>query len=192
MADPTFTLLEYLRKVGIDLDGDFLQEGSRLLALLAEELEAEQVIGAGRYERSDKRTTYRLTNPSWRHCLASFDRRGVDCDCGDSPSLATHPSTGRWRSQDGLDLVLGAWLLVVASGSIHLRKDRARVNRNLIYSLTSKPTWIDPGSLILSRQSARRCATAFSYNVLALAHRPQVIGSNPKLAAYLLLGRTSS
>jgi putative transposase len=59
MADPTITLLEYLRKVGIDLDGDFLQEGTRLLAQLAVELEAEQVIGAGPYERSDGRKTYR-------------------------------------------------------------------------------------------------------------------------------------
>jgi putative transposase len=59
MADPTITLLEYLRKVGVDLDGDFLQEGTRLLAQLAVELEAEQVIGAGPYERSDGRKTYR-------------------------------------------------------------------------------------------------------------------------------------
>jgi putative transposase len=59
MADPTITLLEYLRKVGIDLDGDFLHEGTRLLAQLAVELEAEQVIGAGPYERSDGRKTYR-------------------------------------------------------------------------------------------------------------------------------------
>ena len=59
MADPTITLLEYLRKVGVDLDGDFLQEGMRLLAQLAVELEAEQVIGAGPYERSDGRKTYR-------------------------------------------------------------------------------------------------------------------------------------
>ena len=59
MADPTITLLDYLRKMGIDLDGDFLKEGTRLLAQLAVELEAEQVIGAGRYERSDGRKTYR-------------------------------------------------------------------------------------------------------------------------------------
>ncbi|MEW6568917.1 MAG: IS256 family transposase [Chloroflexota bacterium] len=59
MADPTITLLEYLRKVGIDLDGDFLKEGTRLLAQLAVELEAEQAIGAGRYERSENRRTYR-------------------------------------------------------------------------------------------------------------------------------------
>lgn len=59
MADPTITLLEYLRRVGIDLDGDFLKEGTRLLTQLAVELEAEQVVGAGRYERSENRKTHR-------------------------------------------------------------------------------------------------------------------------------------
>lgn len=59
MADPTITLLDYMRKMGIDLDGDFLKEGTRLLTQLAVELEAEQVIGAGRYERSENRTTHR-------------------------------------------------------------------------------------------------------------------------------------
>lgn len=59
MADPTMTLLEYLRKMGVDLDGDFLSQGTQLLAQLAVELEAEQQIGAGRYERSPARTTYR-------------------------------------------------------------------------------------------------------------------------------------
>jgi len=59
MADPTMTLLEYLRKVGVDLEGDFLSQGTQLLAQLAIEFEAEQEIGAGRYERSPERTTYR-------------------------------------------------------------------------------------------------------------------------------------
>ena len=59
MADPTMTLLEYLRKVGVDLEGDFLSQGTQLLAQLAIEFEAEQQIGAGRYERSPERTTYR-------------------------------------------------------------------------------------------------------------------------------------
>ena len=57
MADPTIpighrdgvTLLEYLRKVGVDLEGDFLSQGTQLLAQLAIEFEAEQQIGAGRY-----------------------------------------------------------------------------------------------------------------------------------------------
>ena len=59
MTNPTMTLLEYLRKVGLDLDGDFLSQGAQLLAQLAIELEAEEVIGASRYERSNGRKTYR-------------------------------------------------------------------------------------------------------------------------------------
>ncbi len=59
MTDPTMTLLEYLSKIGINLDGDFLQEGARLVAQLAIELEAEEKIGAGRYERSPHRKNHR-------------------------------------------------------------------------------------------------------------------------------------
>jgi len=59
MTDSTMTLLEYLRKVGVDPQGDFLQEGARLLAQLAIELEAEEIVGAGRYERSPNRKTQR-------------------------------------------------------------------------------------------------------------------------------------
>jgi hypothetical protein len=51
------TLMEHLGKIGVDLDGDFLSQGTQLLAQLAIELEAEQQIGAGRYERSPGRTT---------------------------------------------------------------------------------------------------------------------------------------
>lgn len=53
------TLLEYLRKVGVDPEGDFLQEGAQLVAQLAIELEAEEIIGAGRYERSHNRKNHR-------------------------------------------------------------------------------------------------------------------------------------
>jgi len=59
MTDSTMTLLEYLSKIGIYLDGDFLQEGARLVAQLAIELEAEEKIGAGRYERSPHRKNHR-------------------------------------------------------------------------------------------------------------------------------------
>ena len=59
MTDPTMTLLEYLSKIGINLDGNFLQEGARLVAQLAIELEAEEKIGAGRFERSPHRKNHR-------------------------------------------------------------------------------------------------------------------------------------
>ncbi len=59
MTKTTMTLLEYLRKVGVDLDSDFLHEGAQLVAQLAIELEAEEIIGAERYERSHNRRNYR-------------------------------------------------------------------------------------------------------------------------------------
>jgi transposase-like protein len=51
MTDPTIALLEYLRKIGADLDGNFLRESVQLLI----ELEAEDQIGAAKYERSPSR-----------------------------------------------------------------------------------------------------------------------------------------
>ena len=59
MTNSNMTLLEYLRKVGVDPEGDFLQEGAQLVAQLAIELEAEEIIGAGRYERSPNRKNHR-------------------------------------------------------------------------------------------------------------------------------------
>jgi len=59
MTKSNMTLLEYLRKVGVDPEGDFLQAGAQLVAQLAIELEAEEIIGAGRYERSPNRKNHR-------------------------------------------------------------------------------------------------------------------------------------
>jgi len=53
------TLTEYLDKIGVDLNGDFLREGSRLMAQMAMDWEVKQQIGAGRYERSPLRTNQR-------------------------------------------------------------------------------------------------------------------------------------
>lgn len=58
MAYPPMTLPDYLRKVGVDLDGGFLSQGTRLLAQPAIEFEAEQHIDAGWSERSPDRRTY--------------------------------------------------------------------------------------------------------------------------------------
>ena len=55
MTDPTIALREYLRKIGADLDGDFLRGGVQLLTQMLIELEAEQQIGAAKYERSPNR-----------------------------------------------------------------------------------------------------------------------------------------
>jgi transposase-like protein len=59
MANLSMTLKEYRGKIAVELDGDFLSQGTQLLAQLAIELEAEPQIGAGRYERNPQRKTYR-------------------------------------------------------------------------------------------------------------------------------------
>ena len=59
MTDKSMTLTEYLDKIGVDLDGDFLREGARLMAQMAMDWEVGQQVGAGRYERSPQRTNQR-------------------------------------------------------------------------------------------------------------------------------------
>ena len=53
------SLLELLRKAGVDGDVDFLRESVEVLAQAVVELEATQKIGAEKYERTPERTTYR-------------------------------------------------------------------------------------------------------------------------------------
>ena len=59
MTEQSMTLTQYLDKIGVDLNGDFLREGARLMAQMAMEWEVKQQIGAGRYERSPQRTNQR-------------------------------------------------------------------------------------------------------------------------------------
>lgn len=59
MTNPTITLLEYLRKMGIDKDKDFLRESVRVISQMVMELEAQEEAGALRHERTPKRKTYR-------------------------------------------------------------------------------------------------------------------------------------
>jgi putative transposase len=59
MTEPIVALQEYLRNVGMELDGDFLREGIAVLTRLLMELEVSQQIGAERYQRSEKRQAYR-------------------------------------------------------------------------------------------------------------------------------------
>jgi transposase-like protein len=53
------TLGDYLRKISVDLDGDFMREGVRLLAQLIMEGEVAEQIGATKYQRTPERTTQR-------------------------------------------------------------------------------------------------------------------------------------
>jgi putative transposase len=59
MTESSMTLGEYLGKIGVDLDGDFLREGVRLLAQLIMEGEVTEQIGAGKYQRTPERKTQR-------------------------------------------------------------------------------------------------------------------------------------
>jgi transposase-like protein len=59
MTKVTLALMEYLRKLGVDLDGDVLREMIRLVAQELMEAELEEQIGAGRYERTEERTNRR-------------------------------------------------------------------------------------------------------------------------------------
>ena len=59
MAKDRMTLLETLRKAGVDKDVDFLREGVKTLAEAVMELEVKDKAGAGLYERSEDRVTYR-------------------------------------------------------------------------------------------------------------------------------------
>jgi putative transposase len=59
MTELTIALREYLRKMGVELEGDFLREGIALLVRLLMEMEVGEQIGADRYERTDERQTHR-------------------------------------------------------------------------------------------------------------------------------------
>ncbi|WP_311794911.1 transposase, partial [Alicyclobacillus acidiphilus] len=53
-------LLELIRKIGLeDGDVDFLKEGLRVLTQAVMEAEVSSLIGAERYERSEKRSNSR-------------------------------------------------------------------------------------------------------------------------------------
>jgi transposase-like protein len=59
MTDLTIALNEHLRKLGLELDGDFLRQVVEWLLQQLIELEAEQKIGAAKDERAATRTTQR-------------------------------------------------------------------------------------------------------------------------------------
>jgi putative transposase len=59
MAEQNMTLIEYLGKLGLDSNLDFLRESVRLMSQLLMEAEVEERVGAGRHERTPERTTQR-------------------------------------------------------------------------------------------------------------------------------------
>jgi len=59
MTEPTIALKEYLYKIGVDKDADFLRLGVEILSQLLMEAEVDQQVGAKKHERSEKRSAYR-------------------------------------------------------------------------------------------------------------------------------------
>jgi len=59
MTEISMTVGEYLRKAGIDLDGDFLAQAASIVAQATMELEVTQQIGAAKHERTPVRQTQR-------------------------------------------------------------------------------------------------------------------------------------
>jgi len=59
MAEQSVALVEYLRKLGLDSDCDFLRESVRVMSQLLMEAEVGERVGAAEHERSPRRTTQR-------------------------------------------------------------------------------------------------------------------------------------
>ena len=59
MTDHIMTLINYLRKIGMQEDLDFYREAATFFGQKIIDLEAEEVIGAKKYERTDTRTNQR-------------------------------------------------------------------------------------------------------------------------------------
>jgi len=59
MTEISMTVGEYLRKAGIDLDGDFLAQSAAIVAQATMELEVAQQIGAAKHERTPARQAQR-------------------------------------------------------------------------------------------------------------------------------------
>ncbi len=59
MTNVTIALQEYLRKLGVDQDKDFLQESVRIMSQMLMELEVQKQTGAAKHERTPERKTQR-------------------------------------------------------------------------------------------------------------------------------------
>ena len=73
MTNPTIALVEYLRKMGMDQDKDFLAESVRVMSQMLMELEAQKLTGAEKHERTPTRMNYRN---GYRERLEEINRFG--------------------------------------------------------------------------------------------------------------------
>lgn len=77
MTNASVALTEYLRKIGLDLDQDFLQQGLQLLTQWFIEQEVTQQIGAAKHERTPTRQTQRngYRERTWETRVGELDLR---------------------------------------------------------------------------------------------------------------------
>lgn len=59
MTNPTIAFLEYLHKMGMDQDKDFLQESVRMMSQMVMEMEVQEQTGAAKHERTPDRKNQR-------------------------------------------------------------------------------------------------------------------------------------
>ena len=77
VTEPTIALRDYLRKMQLDLDPDFLRQGVELLTQLLMEAEVAHKIGAERGQHSAERLTYRngYREREWQTRLGEINLR---------------------------------------------------------------------------------------------------------------------
>lgn len=76
MTNLSIAFEELLRKNGVD-DGDFLSEAVAVLCQALMELEVSRKVGADRYQRTDRRSTYRngYRDRSWDTRVGTINLR---------------------------------------------------------------------------------------------------------------------
>lgn len=77
MTRATIALTEYLHKLGMDQDQDFLQESVRVMSQMLMELEVQAQTGAGKHERTPERKTQRngYRERAWQTRVGEIDLR---------------------------------------------------------------------------------------------------------------------
>jgi hypothetical protein len=84
MTNPTIALVEYLRKMGMDQDKDFLAESVRVMSQMLMELEAQKLTGAEKHERTPTRMNYRngYRERLWRTRVGDYTGRRLSFKLG--------------------------------------------------------------------------------------------------------------
>ena len=100
MTEPTTAWRDYVSKMGVNLDSDFLGDSIVLLRRLLMEVQMSEQIGAERYERTEERHTHRrgYRERKWGTRVGTFSA-GVH---GMAPGVRTpSPPRGALRRTNG-------------------------------------------------------------------------------------------